>query len=107
MEALKDLAEKLYIRDPRKLFAAAKARGLEVTSKFATEALKTNIAKQVLSLPPRALGKTAATGPEKSFQADLIDFALNTDAKKASGHRYVAVVEDVFTREVSATPLKS
>ena len=45
MEALKDLAEKLYIRDPRKLFVAAKSRGLEVTTKLATEALKKNIAK--------------------------------------------------------------
>ena len=107
MEALKDLAKQLYIRDPRKLFVAAKSRGLEVTTKSATEALKTNIAKQVLSMKPRALGKTAATGPEKTFQADLIDFALNTDAKKASGHKFVLVVEDVFTREVSATPLKS
>ena len=46
---------------------------------------------------PRALGKSAAKGPNDRLQADLIDFSQNTRGKT----KYGLVVMDVFTREAA------
>ena len=52
---------------------------------------------------PRALGKSAAEGPNDRLQADLIDFSQNTRGKT----RYGLVVMDVFTREAAVEPLQN
>ena len=106
MEALKQLARDFFLRDPRKLYTKAKAEGLNVTVKQCTEALKSSVMRQVLAPPPRSLGKSAAGTPHTTFQADLIDYSQNTDSKKHGGHKYAALLVDVFTREAKATPLR-
>ena len=62
---------------------------------MAFEALKADVGRQVQAPRPRALGKSAAEGPNDRLQADLIDFSQNTRGKT----RYGLVVMDVFTRE--------
>ena len=52
---------------------------------------------------PRALGKSAAEGPNDRLQADLIDFSQNTRGKT----KYGLVVMDVFTREAAVEPLQN
>ena len=52
---------------------------------------------------PRALGKSAAKGPNDGLQADLIDFSQNTRGKT----KYGLVVMDVFTREAAVEPLQN
>ena len=78
MEALRDLADDFNVRDPRKLYRLARQRDLDVTQAMAFEALKADVGRQVQAPRPRALGKSAAEGPNDRLQADLIDFSQNT-----------------------------
>ena len=73
MEALRDLADDFNVRDPRKLYRLAQQRDLDVTQAMAFEALKADVGRQVQAPRPRALGKSAAEGPNDRLQADLID----------------------------------
>ena len=47
----------------------------------AGQALKADVGRQVQAPRPRALGKSAAEGPNDRLQADLIDFSQNTRGK--------------------------
>ena len=76
MEALRDLADDFNVRDPRKLYR--RQRDLDVTQAMGFEALKADVGRQVQAPRPRALGKSAAEGPNDRLQADLIDFSHNT-----------------------------
>ena len=103
MEALRDLADDFNVRDPRKLYRLARQRDLDVTQAMAFEALKPDVGRQVQAPRPRALGKSAAEGPNDRLQADLIDFSQNTRGKT----KYGLVVMDVFTREAAVEPLQN
>ena len=103
MEALRDLADDFNVRDPRKLYRLARQRDLDVTQAMAFEALKADVGRQVQAPRPRALGKSAAEGPNNRLQADLIDFSQNTWGKTRHG----LVVMDVFTREAAVEPLQN
>ena len=106
VEGLRELAEELNIRDPRKLLFAARRREFrDVNEQLAKRALSKDVARQVLAPPPRSTGKSAAEGANQRLQADLIDFSKNTRTK--SGAKYALLLTDVFTREVAATPLKT
>ena len=108
VEELRALAKEMFIRDARKLHQVAKSRNIPGASMaVATEALKDSVARQVLAPKPRSLGKSAAEGPDSRFQADLVDFSQNTNAKKHGGNKYAVLTADVFTRELRAVPLKS
>ena len=103
MEALRDLADDFNVREPRKLYRLARQRDLDVTQAMAFEALKADVGRQVQAPRPRALGKSAAEGPNDRLQADLIDFSQNTRGKT----KYGLVVMDVFTREAAVEPLQN
>ena len=103
MEALRDLADDFNVRDPRKLYRLAKQRDLDVTQAMAFEALKADVGRQVQAPGPRALGKSAAEGPNDRLQADLIDFSQNTRGKT----KYGLVAMDVFTWEAAVEPLQN
>ena len=83
MKALRDLADDFNVRDPRKLYRLARQRDLDVTQAMAFEALKADVGRQVQA-PRRALGKSAAEGPNR-LQVDLIDFSQNTWGKTKYG----------------------
>ena len=68
-----------------------------MTQAMAFEALKADVGRQVQAPQPRALGKSAAEGPNDRLQTDLIDFSQNTRGKT----KYGLVVMDVFTREAA------
>ena len=89
------MADDFNARDPRKVYRLARQRDLDVTQAMAFEALKADVGRQVQAPRPRALGKSAAEGPNDRLQADLIDFSQNTRGKT----KYGLVVMDVFTRE--------
>ena len=91
------------MRDPRKLYQLARQRDLDVTQAMAFKALKADVGRQVQAPRPRALGKSAAEGPNDRLQADLIDFSQNTRGKT----KYGLVVMDVFTREAAVEPLQN
>ena len=73
---------------------------------LAREALKPDVARQILAPPPRSTGRPAALRENSKFQADLIDFSLNLPPT-SDGNRYLAVAQDVFSREMRDTPLTS
>ena len=98
------LARDFNVRDARKLYQIARREfpgRADLTSARAAAALRGDVARQVLAPKPRSLGKSAAEGPDKRLQADLIDFSQNTQ----EGSRYRLVVQDVFTRELATKAL--
>ena len=98
LDLLRRLAGDFNVRDARKLYQIAKREFPDqpaVTVNRARDALRGDVARQVLAPKPRSLGKSAAEGPNDRLQADLIDFFQNTRSAK----KYGLVVTDVFTRE--------
>ena len=95
------MADDFNVRDPRKLYRLARQRDLDVTQAMAFKALKADVGRQVQAPRPRALGKSAAEGPNDRLQADLIDFSQNTRGKTKYG------LMDVFTREAAVEPLQN
>ena len=103
MEVVRDLADDFNVRDPRKLYRLARQRDLDVTQAMAFEALKADVGRQVQAPRPRALGKSAAEGPNDRLQADLIDFSQNTRGKTKYG-LVVMAVEPLTPRRWAAPP---
>ncbi len=54
-EQLKALAEDKNIRDSRKLYQYARAKGMDITQAMASAALKDSVQRQVLA-PPQVVG---------------------------------------------------
>ena len=106
LQRLRDLGDEYNLRDPRKLLQIAQRQGIAATSKLATEALAGDVGRQVLRPPPRATGKAAATRPDSTLQADLIDFSNNLPPT-SKGNRYAVVLSDVFTRELRTAAVPS
>ena len=95
---LKDLADEFVVRDARKLLQLARSQGVDGgTTALAAQALRSDVARQVLAPPPRATGKSAAPRPDSTLQEDLIDFSLNLPPTK-EGNRYLAVLSDISLR---------
>ena len=104
MELLGRLARDFNVRDPRKLFQIARREfpgRADLTSARARAALRSDVARQILAPKPRSLGKSAAEGPDKRLQADLIDMSQNT----RGANKFGLVVTDVFSREVATKAL--
>ena len=99
LQRLRELGDEYNLRDPRKLLQIAQRQGIAATTKLAKEALAGDVGRQVLRPPPRATGKAAATRPDSTLQADLIDFSNNLPPT-SKGNRYAVVLSDVFTREL-------
>ena len=106
IESLKALAQEYNVRSPAKLKQQAQLEGVSVTLKEAQQALADDTARQVFAPQRRPQGKSTAPGPNKRLQYDLVDYSLNTKAKKG-GNRYILMGIDVFSREVAAQPIPS
>ena len=96
---MEDLADDFNARDPRKLYQLARQRDLDVTQAMAFEALKADVGRQVQAPRPRALGKSAAEGPNGRPH----QLRQNTRGKT----KYGLVVMDVFTRKAATEPLQN
>jgi hypothetical protein len=101
IEDLRLLGQKLKIRSPAKLLAAARGKIEGATLELAKTALAYETSKQILAPKYRSTGKSAAEGPNQRLQGDLIDFSQNTRTKS----KYALLINDVYTREVRAKPL--
>ena len=89
LDLLRRLARDFNVRDARKLYQIAKFPNQPaVTVNRAREALRGDVARQVLAPKPHA---------------DLIDFSQNTRSAK----KYGLVVTDVFTREAVTRALRT
>ena len=104
LQFFRGLAEEYNARDPRKLHQLARRDHPErrdLTAARARQALRGDVARQVLAPKPRSLGKSAAEGPNDRLQADLVDFSQNTRGR----NKYGLAVTDVFPREVATKAL--
>ena len=107
LQRLRELGDEYNLRDPRKLLQIAQRQGVAgATAALAKEALASDVGRQILRPPPRATGRAAATRPDSTLQADLIDFSNNLPPT-SQGNRYAVVLGDVFTRELRAVPIPS
>ena len=107
LQRLRELGDEYNLRDPRKLLQIAQRQGVAgATAALAKEALALDVGRQILRPPPRATGRAAATRPDSTLQADLIDFSNNLPPT-SQGNRYAVVLGDVFTRELRAVPIPS
>ena len=106
IESLKALAEEYNVHSPAKLRQQALIEGVSVTLKEAQQALASDTARQVFAPKRRPQGRSAAPDVNSRLQYDLIDYSLNTKAKKG-GDRYVLLGIDVFSREVAGQSLPS
>ena len=105
-QQLRELANDKNIRDSRKLYQYARAKGMDfVTQGMTVAALKDSIQRQILAPAPSGRGHFASSRAGQDIQADLIDFSKNTSARNA--HRYAVVGADVFTRKVAIEPVKT
>ena len=107
VQALKQLAKELSIRSVPKLLKSAQHEGvIGVTRKFAEDALKLSVPKQVIAPPPRSLGKVYSESPESRYSCDLIDFSQNSPQPDA---RYILVLMQTWSRKmwVKAIPDKT
>jgi len=102
VDQLKELARELRIRNPAKIWQAARSKIPGATSRLASLALEDNTSKQILAPAYRSTGKSFATGPNEVLQSDLIDFSQNTKNTKA---KYALMIADVYTREIKAKTL--
>ena len=107
LQQLRKIGDEYKLRDPRKLVQIARGQGVAgATTALAKEALAPDVGRQVLAPPPRDTGKAAATRPDSTLQADLIDFSNNLPPT-SGGNRYAVVLGNVFTRELRAVPVPS
>ncbi|CAE7549849.1 unnamed protein product, partial [Symbiodinium pilosum] len=91
------LASDFNVRDARKLYQIAKRKFPDqpaVTVNRARDALRGDVARQVLASKPRS-GKEHGRGAQRPPASRLDDFSQNTRSAK----KYGLVVTDVFTRE--------
>ena len=103
---LRRLAHEQFATSPAELKRFAKARGLAFTGKDVTEALKTNVAHQILAPKQKFASVSAAERPGGRIQADLAEFPVT---KNNPNPRYESalVATDVFTRQTYAEPLRT
>ena len=106
IESLKALAQEYNVRSAVKLRQQAQLEGVSVSLKEAQQALASDTSRQVFAPKRRPQGRSSAPGPNKRLQYDLVDFSLNTRAKKG-GNRYILMGIDVFSREVAAQAIPS
>ena len=100
---LRRLALEQFVRSPAELSRYARARDIKHTQKDAKEALKTNVASQVLAPKARFAGASAAERPGSRIQADLAEFPVTK--KDPASTPYALVATDVFTRQTYAEPM--
>ena len=92
---------------PASFFQIAQRQGVAGASQaLAKEALAPDVGRQILAPPPRATGRAAATRPDSTLQADLIDFSLNLPPT-SEGNRYAVVLGVSFARELRVVPVAS
>ena len=85
--------------------AALAKRGIRVPDSFVRQLVKEQGSRQLFAPPPRFTGKVTAQHVDERWASDVIDFQSKTSVKGAPV--YVLLVQDIFSRFLFATALKS
>ena len=102
---LRELARENFATSASDLHRIALRHGVAHQAAQVAEALKTNVAAQVLAPKPRFLGKAAAEAPGARVQLDLAEFPATANDPESTPFALVAT--DVYTRQTQAVPLES
>ena len=102
---LRQLSRDHFATSARDLRRIALGYGVEHKVADVQEALRPNVATQVLAPKARFAGKAAAEGPGARVQMDAAEFPRTKQDPRSTP--YALVATDVFTRQTYAEPLKS
>ena len=105
VERLRQLSREHFATSARDLRRIALGYGVDHSVKDAQEALKGNVATQVLAPKARFTGKAAAEGPGARVQMDVAEFPKTPNNPGSTP--YALVATDVFTRQTYAEPMES
>ena len=110
MEQLQELAKELGYPGVEKLWRAAERRNLPLKRAQVAAFVQTQGQRQVFAPRPKYDGKIVATTINDRWAADLIDYTARPSKNKDSSEepfQYILIVQDVFSRKISAEPLRS
>ena len=102
-DRLNQLSDRLGNPGVSKLIIAAKKAGINASKQQITEFVGRQGQRQIFMPMQRSKGKSASEGVDARYQLDLIDF--KSDPR--GGQKNAVVLVNVFTRELSALPVKS
>ncbi len=85
--------------------AALAKRGLKVPDAFVRQLVQEQGSRQLFAPPPRFTGKVVAQHLDERWASDVIDFQSKTVKKGAPV--YILLVQDIFSRFLFATALRS
>ena len=85
--------------------AALAKRGIQVPHAFVQQLVREQGSRQLFAPPPRFTGKVVAQHMDERWAGDVIDFQSKTTKRGAP--MYVLLVQDIFSRFLFATALRS
>ena len=103
MEALAKLSDELGNPGVAKLHLEAKRRKIRVSKAQVQDLVKRQGARQLFQPVQKSAGKSASESYSARYQADLADMSTTP----SRGFKYVLILVNVYSREVSAEALKS
>ena len=106
IDRLRRLARDTNVTSAAELRRFARERSIKHTAKELQEALRTNVAAQVLAPKAKFVSQSAAEQAGSRIQADLAEFPA-TSQNKNPKFKYALMATDVYTRQTYAEPLKN
>ncbi len=85
--------------------AALAKRGLNVPDAYVKQLASEQGSRQLFAPPPRFIGKVVAQRVDERWASDVIDFQSKT--KKKGAPIYILLFQDIFSRFLFATALRS
>jgi hypothetical protein len=105
VEHLRRLAREHFATSASDLKRIARGHGVPHRAEHVAEALRENVATQILHPKPRFAGKSAAEQKGSRIQMDLAEFPVTPNDPNSDP--YALVATDVFTRQTYVEPMQS
>ena len=102
-DMIREVFEELNLPSREKLRGALKKRGIQFTEDQIDSIVKKSGARQIYAPRSTYPGKVATSAPDTRWAADTISLVSNPSS---SGHKYILVVVDQFTRQSWGTATK-
>ena len=104
-ERVATLYKQLSYPSAAKFKAALIKRGIDVPDAFVRQLVSEQGSRQLFAPPPRFTGKVTAQHMDERWAGDIID--LQSKTRKQGAPVYVLIVQDIFSRFLFATALRS
>ena len=99
---IRGVFEELNFPSREKLRVALKKRGIPFREDELDDVVRKSGARQIYAPRSNYPGNVASHAPDTRWGADTVNLTANPST---SGHKYILVVADYFTRQTWATPL--